>query len=212
MITSINSNLYVETFTNSNSQLTAKVEDYRNYIVSLDHVNDQKLIENYKPCRLKFEDQIATSILTDGDRIFAFSTIFHREFFGSEVYRCLNRCYFDPDLRYWGHLEKKKNENYQGNPRINIVTPVMIQHQLDVLDRYKMVFMSSEPWKPHWAKSYCRNLTERTSVKWNHSQLLHPVCHRESSSCWQHIIWTGQFLLDEGLSYDEYKARSFKQH
>jgi hypothetical protein len=212
MITSINSNLYVETFTSDNNQLTAKVEDYRNYIVSRNHSNDQKLIENYKPRRLKFEDQIATSILTDGDCIFAFSTIFHREFFGSGVYRCLNRCYFDPDLRYWQHLEKKKNKNYQGNPRINIVTPVMIQHQLDVLDRYKMVFMSSEPWKPYWAKSYCRNLTEQTSVKWNDSQLLHPVCHKESSSCWQHIIWTGQFLLDEGLSYDEYKARSFKQH
>ena len=88
----------------------------------------------------------------------------------------------------------------------------MIQHQLDVLDGYKMVFMSSEPWKPYWAKSYCRNLTEKTLVKWEHSQLLHPVCYKESSSCWQHIIWTGQFLLDEGLSYDEYKARPFKQH
>ena len=211
MITSINNNLYVQTFSNNDSQLTAKVEDYRNYIVSQNHANDKKLIENYKHHRLKFEDQIAISILTDGDRIFAFSTIFHREFFGDDVYRCLNRCYFDPDLRYWGHFEKKKNENYQGNPRINIVTPVMIQHQLDILYGYKMVFVSSESWKPYWAKSYCRNLTEKTTVDWNYSSLLHPVCNKESSSCWQHIIWTGQFLLDKGLSHNEYKAKSFKQ-
>ena len=212
MITNINNNLYVETFNNENNHLTNKVEDYRRYIVSRNHANDQKLIENYKPHRLKFDEQIATSILTDGTVIFAFSTIFHRDFFGPNVYRCLNRCYFDPDLRYWQHLDKKKNKNYEGNPRINIVTPVMIQQQLDILDSYKMIFMSSEPWKPYWAKSYCKNLTERTTVEWSHSQLLHPVCYKGSSSCWQHIIWTGQFLLDKGLSYDEYKTKPFKQH
>ena len=184
-----------------------KLEDYRDGIILKDDPADHKMLKNYTKEMLDFNEQICISILTKDDNILAFSTLYERKDYGNSAVRCLNRLYFDPSVRQW-NKEQEKIADYDCNPRVNVISPLMINQQMHWALDFDLTFISSEPWKPRWAKMIAKNFTEASKYLWHTDDRLYPVCCDTERSCWQHLIWFGEGdLLDKGISKQEFDDR-----
>lgn len=186
-----------------NDDMLQEAEFYRQKILYTHRRIDAKIIENYTPERFDMNDQSAISLFFLDGEVRGISTLFRREEFGN-AYRCLNRLHFDNHVRTWG---RDRSEKYDCNPRVNEISPQMVEQQAKYCDA-DMLFISSEPWKPRWASMIAKNFSDNTSMTWHTDEKLYPMCHPRLKGCWQHLIWSGcGELLTRGIERSEYEQR-----
>tara|TARA_Y100001963_G_C6782477_1_gene450751 strand:- start:1932 stop:2555 length:624 start_codon:yes stop_codon:yes gene_type:complete len=143
---------------------------------------DDRLLINYTPERLNIDEWIALTIYEDNKKIYGFSTVINRPFWGKGA-RILNRFF------------KIKGYRFENDKRkISDATINMIKEQLSTCKAlgYEYAFMSRETQNPsaikawnHYGKYF------KMLGNWNiPEESFQMTEYPEKLSCWQQIIWT----------------------
>ncbi len=163
----------------------------------------ESLAENYAPKKLKLEESIAITLITNKNKIIGFSTLLHRDIFGNAV-RCLNRFYKSPHYRFATSIKNVTSE-----------TKEMIQQQSDIAEQlqYDIIFMSRET--KSITRTALKHYPKQFLKDWIVSPNFHLVCDTEiSNRCWQTVIYKklniNAVLKLKAITPEEFKNGNYK--
>lgn len=158
--------------------LLARAQDFQIEVLEKD--TEHKKSPNYARSSFRMEEMEALSLIFNKSEIVGVSSLYHRAFFGSGVFRCLNRYYVRADLRL---------DHHSGLMRFPLEM-VRQQYAMAVRKKAKGLFLSIEFPKLRWISAFSELLQNELKLPWKHSLDLHLVCPDYTrKSCWQHIIY-----------------------
>ena len=138
--------------------------------------------KNYTDKEFNIDEQTAISISCDGDDVKVISSIYHREFFGKDVYRLWNRFLYSKDFRETGGSKKRAGEH--------INHPVLAQQINFVEDlNPKFYFISRQRTNTRWLKYYFDNFNKDYNRNLIVSDQQYWVCNGDKKGCVQTIIY-----------------------
>ena len=132
--------------------------------------------------KFDLDEQIAISINCDSDDVKAISSIYHRDYYGNNVYRLMNRSLYSKDYRELGGSKTRNGEH---------TAHKMIALQIDFVEKLnpKFYFISRQRTNMRFLKyyfdkfnsDYNRNLVISDQQYW--------VCNGDKEGCVQTIIY-----------------------
>ena len=132
--------------------------------------------------KFNLDEQTAISINCDGDDVKVISSIYHRNFYGKDVYRLMNRSLYSKDYRETGG-SKMRNGEHTAHP--------MIAQQINFVEDLKPKFYFIRRQRTNtrllkyyfdtFNKEYNRNLVVSDQQYW--------VCDGSKEGCLQTIIY-----------------------
>ena len=139
-----------------------------------------KYWENYK--RFNLDEQTAISVSCDGDEVKVISSIYHREFFGKDVYRLWNRFLYSKNFRETGGSKKRKGIH---------INHSMLNQQIDFVEKLnpKFYFISRQRTNTRWLKYYFNNFNKDYNKNLVVSDQQYWVCGGCKENCLQTIIY-----------------------
>ena len=139
-----------------------------------------KYWRNYKFFSL--EDQIAVSVSCENDKVQVIASIYHRSFFGKDVYRLCNRFLYSPDFRETGGT-KTRGGKHINHPLIN--------QQIQFVEKLnpRFYFISRQRTNTRWLKYYFNKYNEDFNGNLIVSDNQYWVCDGDKEGCVQTIIY-----------------------
>lgn len=137
--------------------------------------------KNYTDKEFNIDEQTAISVSCDGDDVKVISSIYHREFFGKDVYRLWNRFLYSKDFRETGGSKKRDG--------VHINHPLLAQ-QINFVEELnpKFYFISRQRTNTRWLKYYFDNFNKDYNRNLVVSDQQYWVCDGNKEGCLQTII------------------------
>jgi len=157
---------------------------YHNQIINIiDEITKSKTDkywENYK--RFNIDEQTAISVSCKKDEVKVVSSIYHREFFGKDVYRLWNRFLYSKNFREIGGSKKRKGIH---------INHSMLNQQIDFVEKLnaKFYFISRQRTNTRWLKYYFDNFNKDYNKNLVVSDRQYWVCDGNKEGCVQTIIY-----------------------
>ncbi len=136
--------------------------------------------KNYRTFNI--DEQTAISISCQDDNVKVISSIYHRDFFGEDVYRLWNRFLYSKDFREIGGSKKRKGEH---------INHPLLKQQIDYVEELnpKFYFISRQRTNTRWLKYYFNRYNEDFNGNLVVSDNQYWVCSGDKEGCVQTIIY-----------------------
>lgn len=128
------------------------------------------------------DEQIAVSVSCKEDKVKVISSIYHRQFYGKDVYRLFNRFLYSKDFRETGGSKKRKGIH---------INHFMLNQQINFVEKLnpKFYFISRQRTNTRWMKYYFDNFNNDYNKNLIVSDKQYWVCKGCKESCLQTIIY-----------------------
>ncbi|MGY9007828.1 MAG: hypothetical protein ACKVI2_04235, partial [Candidatus Pelagibacterales bacterium] len=138
--------------------------------------------KNYTDREFNLDEQTAISVSCDKDEVKVISSIYHREFFGKDVYRLWNRFLYSKNFRETGGSKKRKGIH---------INHSMLNQQIDFVEKLnpKFYFISRQRTNTRWLKYYFDNFNKDYNKNLVISDRQYWVCDGNKEGCVQTIIY-----------------------
>ena len=137
--------------------------------------------KNYTDREFNLDEQTAISVNCDEDKVKAISTIYHKDYYGDNVYRLMNRSLYSKDYRELGGSKTRNGEH---------TAHKMIALQVDFVEKLnpKFYFISRQRTNMRFLKYYFDKFNSDYNKNFIISDTQYWVCPGKKDNCLQTII------------------------
>mgnify|MGYP001173517786 CR=1 FL=1 len=145
-----------------------------------------KYWKNYQD--FSIQDQTAISVGCDNGKVQIIATIYHRPFFGKDVYRLWNRFLYSPDFRETGGTKTRDGEH---------INHPLLKQQIDYVKTLnpKFYFVSRQRKNTRWLKYYFDKYNKEYNDTLVVSDVQYWVCNSTAENCCQTIIFPKEMQI-----------------